>query len=301
MDINAVLNLKYAFAAVEHGSMRQVALAFGVDESTVSRNILALEQFIDLQLFERRNDGVRLSGEGKAWLDGIGVHYEALETALSATALRRKDLKKLRLGINLSVGRDFLVKLIRRFQKSYPGVAISIEDIPYRNYAYAIRRRTFDIAFMNGRCRARSCMSSAVWEERLAVLLPAGHPLSGRRAVSWADLAGEELLIPAGKGATQFDPDFMGVLTTSTDRPAIRSCNATQSTIFIDVQLGRGIALADESLARFMTIEHAVWRPIEGPSSVNQVSAIWLESNPKRAVFRLLAMAKHMGCAGGGE
>jgi DNA-binding transcriptional LysR family regulator len=280
------------------GSMRRVAQAFGVQESSFSRNILSLEQYLDLQLFHRRSNGIRLTRAGRAWLNEIRVHYERLEEALARSALRNKDVKTLRVGVNLSVGQDFLVQLIRRFEKTHPGVAIEIEDLAYRKYGYAIRRRALDIAFMGGSCRAKSCMSEAIWEEGLAVLLPAGHSLCSKQAVSWADLAGEQLLIPVGRNVAQFDPHFLAHITTSMDGPAVRHCDVSQSTIFIDVQLGKGITLASESLAKVMSIDRTVWRPIAGPSSVNPVSAIWLESNPKRAVFRLVAMAKYMAVEG---
>ncbi len=298
MDINALLHLKYVLAAVERGSMRQVALAFGVQVSSVSRNILALEQYLDLQLFNRANDGVHLTKAGRAWLNEIRVHYERLDEALARTALRNMDVTTLRVGANLSVGQDFLVQLIRRFEKAHPRVAIAIEDIAYRKYAHAIRRRALDVAFMSGNRRAKSCMSETVWEERLAVLLPAGHALCKRQAVSWVDLAGEQLLIPAGGNVAQFDQQFWAQITTSTDGLAVRHCDVSQSIIFIDVQLGKGITLASESLAKIMRIDRTVWRPITGPCSVNPVSAIWLESNPKRAVFRLVAMARHMAVEG---
>ncbi|MFJ6325916.1 MULTISPECIES: LysR family transcriptional regulator [unclassified Rhizobium] len=298
MDINALLHLKYIFAAAEYGSMRRVAHAFGVHESSVSRNILLLEQYLNLQLFERDNNGVHLTKAGRAWLNEIRVHYEKLEEALARTALGNKNLTTLRVGVDLSVGQGFLPKLIGRFEKAHPCVAIAVEEIVYRKYAHAIRRRALDVAFISGNCRPKSCRSEVVWEEGFAVLLPAGHALCNKQAVHWADLAGEKLLIPERENVAPFDPRFWPQIKTLMGRLAVRHCDVSQSIVFIDVQLGKGITLASESLAKIMRIDRAVWRPIAGPSSSNPVSAIWLESNPKRAVFRLVAMAKHMAVEG---
>ncbi|TIU17835.1 MAG: LysR family transcriptional regulator, partial [Mesorhizobium sp.] len=49
---NAIQLLTYAFAAMDHGSMRQAAIALRVQESSVSRNVVKLEQLLDMQLFE---------------------------------------------------------------------------------------------------------------------------------------------------------------------------------------------------------------------------------------------------------
>jgi DNA-binding transcriptional LysR family regulator len=292
MDINALLHLKYVFAAAEFGSMRKVALALGVQESSVSRNILSLEQYLDLQLFDRCANGVRLTRAGRVWVEEIRAHYEGVEEQIARTALRNKDAKTIRIGVNPSIGQDFIVRLVRCFERSCPDIAVSIEDVAYRNHVHAIRRRVLDVAFMCGSCRARSCTSEVISEERLVVLLPAGHPMCDRSALSWVDLAGNHLLIPTEKDVPQFDPHLLSDITTSTECLAIQRRNVSQSTIFIDVQLGKGIAVAGESLARTMRIDHAVWRPLVGPGSVSFTSVVWLESNPKRAIFRLLAIAK---------
>jgi DNA-binding transcriptional LysR family regulator len=297
MDINALLHLKYVFAAVELGSMRQVALAFGVQESTVSRNILALEQYIDLQLFNRGTNGIRLTKRGRAWLGEVRVHYEKLHDAL-ALACRNNETKTLHIGLSTPVGREFLPRLVNRFEKTNPSVDVIIEDVSHGRYASAIRRRTLDVAFVAGRYRAKSCLSETVWQERLSVLLPAQHRLCAKQTLSWADLHGEQLMIPLGREGTQFDPRFLARVTTFADKLIVRYCNAGQSTVIIDVQRGKGICLAGESLARAMSIVGTVWRPIVGSGSVNVVSAIWLASNPKRAVFRFVAIAKNMADEG---
>ncbi|MFC6487934.1 helix-turn-helix domain-containing protein [Nitratireductor sp. GCM10026969] len=66
--------LRYVLAAAELGSMRRVERTFRVRESTVSRNIRALEQQLDIQIFQRHNSGVRLTDEG------LGLGRERAQT-----------------------------------------------------------------------------------------------------------------------------------------------------------------------------------------------------------------------------
>ncbi|TPJ88157.1 LysR family transcriptional regulator [Mesorhizobium sp. B2-5-13] len=66
---NAIQLLTYAFAAMDHGSLRQAARALRVQESSVSRNVVKLEQLLDMQLFERDVRGVRLTKTGRAWIE----------------------------------------------------------------------------------------------------------------------------------------------------------------------------------------------------------------------------------------
>jgi hypothetical protein len=55
--------------------------------------------------------------------------------------------------------------------------------------------------------------------------------------------------------------------------------------------------LAEESYARTVAADCALWRPLDGENSVSSIRGIWLGSNPKRAVLRLVGLAKNMAAA----
>jgi DNA-binding transcriptional LysR family regulator len=74
----ALRYLKYVLAAAELGSMRRVARTLGVRESTVSRNIGAFEQQLDIQIFQRHKNGIRRTDEGRDWIEGARDHYDGL-------------------------------------------------------------------------------------------------------------------------------------------------------------------------------------------------------------------------------
>jgi hypothetical protein len=63
------------------------------------------------------------------------------------------------------------------------------------------------------------------------------------------------------------------------------------------VQLGPGFTLADESYPRAIADDCALWRLLNGQNSFSSIKGIWLGSNPKRAVLRLVGLAKNMAAA----
>ncbi|MER9963320.1 LysR family transcriptional regulator [Mesorhizobium sp. M0045] len=83
--------LTYAFAAMDHGSLRQAARVLRVQESSVSRNVVKLEQLLEMQLFERNVRGVRLTETGRTWIEIVRAHYEGL---LEAFAERVRDKQR---------------------------------------------------------------------------------------------------------------------------------------------------------------------------------------------------------------
>lgn len=292
MKSEPLRHLKYALAAAEHGSMRQVAQQYDVQESTVSRNICALEQQLDIQIFQRSSSGVRLTNEGRDWIEGIRGHYDGLEDALNGVSRRNQARGRLRIGLSGPFGRELLVRLIDRFEKTYPNIQVTIQDGAAHKQAMAIRRRHIDIAFMCACCEARACRSEVVWAEDVAALLPADHPLTDKAVLTWSSFAGERLLVPLGAEGPLLDPCIIRQITNGERRPRIEQCRACQATVMMKVQIGMGFMVTGASFAECVSIEGAVWRRIA--DSTGEVKAVWLDSVPKRAVLRLLGMARNM-------
>ena len=289
---NALQLLTYAFAAMDHGSLRQAARALRVQESSVSRNVVKLEQLLEMQLFERTVRGVRLTETGRAWIEIVRAHYEGLLDAFAERVRDNKDAQTLRIGLCWVTGGEFLKRLIDRFSKLYPKVRIAIEDIPARQCLAAVRRRRFDIVFTHDIGAAKFCSSEVFWHERLFVLLPAAHSLVEKPLVTWSDLADMCLLVPVGL----LDLCLLERIAAG-GGPAVQACRANQATIIFKVQLGQGIALAEESYVRRVATDDALWRPLDGENSVSSIRGIWLGSNPKRGVLRLVGLAKNMAAA----
>lgn len=294
MNEAVLRNLKYALAAAELGSMRRVARAFSVRESTVSRNIGTIEQQLDIQIFQRGHNGVRLTEEGRDWIESVRDHYDGLAEALSRAARQNKEQDRLRIGLGAPFGRDFLVRLIDRFERAYPNIEITLQDGTCRKQTSAIRRRHLDIAFMCDGYETRGCRFETIWEEGMAALLPAGHPLARKGSLTWSDLAGERLLVPQGADGPLLDPCLMHPITVNHRAPIVEQCRACQATVILKVQIGKGFTITGAGFAKGVSIEGTVWRPITGPDTTGVIKAVWLDSNPKRAILRLIGMARNM-------
>lgn len=287
---NTLRRLDHVFAAVDHGSLRQAARALSVRESCVSRNIVALEQLLDMQLFDRDVHGVRLTEAGRAWVDLVRAHYEGLRDALAGSGRGHQDAKTVRIGLCDQMGRTFVARLIDRFGRLHPHVCVAIEDVPVEQCLAAIRRRRLDIVFTHGLENAALCRSEIFAHERLFVLLPCYHPLAEKPAVTWADLADTCLLV---SGAS---PQDLGLLERIAAKggPTVQICRASEATVILKVQLGQGVTLAGEGFARTVAIDATVWKPIDDPNGVSSIKAVWLESNPKRALLRLVGTARNL-------
>ncbi|MER9401412.1 LysR family substrate-binding domain-containing protein [Mesorhizobium sp. M0615] len=246
-----------------------------------------------MQLFERDVHGVRLTEAGRAWVDLVRAHYEGLQDALAGGSRGHQDVKTLRIGLCAQMGRTFVTRLIDRFGRLHPDVCVAIEDVPLEQCLAAIRRRRLDIVFTHGLEDAALCRSEIFAHERLFVLLPCRHPLAERPAVTWADLADTCLLVSGGSSR---DLRLLEQIAAN-GGPTVQICCASEATVILKVQLGQGVALAGEGFARTVAIDATVWKPISGQHSVSSIKAVWLESNPKRALLRLVGTARNMVAA----
>ncbi|ESZ61955.1 LysR family transcriptional regulator [Mesorhizobium sp. L103C131B0] len=287
---NTLRRLDHVFAAVDHGSLRQAARVLRVRESCVSRNIVALEQLLDMQLFDRDVHGVRLTEAGRAWTDLVRAHYEGLQDALAGGGRGDHDAKTIKIGLCGQIGRAFVARIVDRSRSLHPDVSIAIEDVPHEQCLAAIRRRRLDIVFTHGLENGALCRSELFGHERLFVLLPGGHPLAGRPEVRWRDLADTCLLVSVGSPQ---DPVLLEKIAAD-GGPAVQICSASEATVTLKVQLGEGVTLAGEGFARTVAIDATVWKPISGQSSTSSIKAVWLESNPKRALLRLVGTARNL-------
>lgn len=73
-------DLRVFLAVARHGSTVAAAKALGVNQTTAARRIAALEEAVGLRLFDRRQDGYRLSEAGAALVRDA----EMMETAAAA-------------------------------------------------------------------------------------------------------------------------------------------------------------------------------------------------------------------------
>jgi len=146
-----LLHLRYAVAAADYGSFRRAAEGLLLRQSTLSRCIRQLEEYIKLIVFERSSGGVRPTQAGRDFLRTARSILEQMDTLVaSAQRAGRGEAGRLAIGFytSLSAGnlRATLVDFARRFQQ----IEVGMTESSRRRLATALRNGAIDVAIVTG-------------------------------------------------------------------------------------------------------------------------------------------------------
>jgi len=197
--------LEYFVAVAEELSFTRAALRLHAVQSTVSAGIKSLESDLRTTLFDRSTRAVALTPAGAAFLPEAKAALAALDRARAVVEEAGAGLRgSLRIGTLISVGSIDLPGLLGEFHRRYPLVDLhlTVSTAGSTGLMEDVRTGRLDAAFV-GLPAAELTGLSARRLDRLSyvVLVPPGHRLAGRAAVSIADLTGEEFVdTPRGFG-----------------------------------------------------------------------------------------------------
>lgn len=140
------LNAVRAFeAASRHLNLSRAAEELGVTQGAISKQVIALEDFIGMQLFHREPGGLRLTNEGGSLKEAIEPAFTTLSEAFARYSRRAPRSNIVRISTTASFASQFLVPRLKAFRDRFPGVdlefitTIRLVDLNREEYDIAIR------------------------------------------------------------------------------------------------------------------------------------------------------------------
>lgn len=165
------LNAIKAFHAVcRHLHLSRAAEELGVTQGAVSKQIIALEDFIGAQLFERTSSGLTLTEEGRALKDTTLSAFDTLITGFARFERRPARSTSIRLSTVASFAFAFLAPRLDRFEAAFPDVHL---DILTSTRLLDHTREEVDFSIRYGRGNWDNLVSTPLGS---ADLIPVGAP-----------------------------------------------------------------------------------------------------------------------------
>ena len=291
-------HLRYFIAVAEEGHITRAAERLGMQQPPLSRQIKAIEQEMDVQLFRRKARGVELTDAGRAFLDDARAMLAHLDHAFD-TARRTARGEQGRISVGYTLFHPLVPRVIREFRQAFPLVSLTLEESSPYDLIERMQNDKIDVAFITLIADQEGVAIEPLLEEPRVVALPSGHPLArsengGDTALSLKSLAGETFTflgrphgplpmaanaVVAACQAAGFSPRVGQIVPNNRSRLNLVAANL-------------GIALIAASLQR-NNIEGVVYRRLKHPKQLKiPLNLVSRRGDPSAVVTQFLKLAK---------
>lgn len=129
--------------ASRHGSFSRAATELCITESAVSRQITALESFLEIKLFSRVRKQVILNDAGLAYAKHVTKILTDIETHTLALMANKGGCGVLELAVIPTFANRWLLPRLREFRNLHPNILINLTEKPQ---PFSFRDTIFDAA-----------------------------------------------------------------------------------------------------------------------------------------------------------
>lgn len=192
-------NLQIFLSAAQHGTLARAARVLGVDATTVSRRIGALETALQQTLFERTPEGFVLTVAGRA----LVPQAEAMAVAAARIRAGRDQGSslsgQLRISVSEGFGSSFIAPRLAGFTTAHPELEI---DLVASSGFLNPSRREADMAVLLARPRKGPLITRRLSDYSLGLYAPADRP-------DWQAAVAATPLSRAGIPVIGYMPDIL--------------------------------------------------------------------------------------------
>ncbi|MBA2965147.1 MULTISPECIES: LysR substrate-binding domain-containing protein [Ramlibacter] len=180
---------------IDAGTISGGAKATFLTPASASERIKGMEDALGGRLMVRGKKGVSLTDAGTAVLR----HARAILQQMQQMQGELQDLgggakARVRLLCNTSAVSEHLPRLVANFLRSHRAISIDLEEGTSQQIADAIRDEVCDLGVLSDAADTAGLECHQFRPDPLVLVLPDGHDLAGRRAISLAELPDSEFV-----------------------------------------------------------------------------------------------------------
>src|SRR5271169_534228 len=274
---------------------RKAAEALAIAQPALSRQIAQLEAALGVRLFNRSSRRVELTPAGAALAERIEPVLTALaRVPADMKAVAEGQVGRLRVAFTGLAMATVLPDILRGFHRRFPGIRLELNESPTALQVAALGAGEIDCGFFHPDGPAPGIDTTLLLRERNGVLLPADHPLRGKKSLRLKDLEGTPFVLFPRANNPGFYDRVLAAFATSGVAPSIAEEVWPRSNGVGLVRAGVGATFAAPSEARHLP-EKVVFKTLVGPAPVSTLVVGWRSSPaPSPALAALLeAAAQH--------
>jgi DNA-binding transcriptional LysR family regulator len=189
--------LEYLVAVTRYGSLRRASEQLHISQPAISEAVRKLERELGATLLDRHRSGARISLVGRELLQPIVDVLESVERLKAAAGDQLATRRLLRIGTVNAGTASLVLPAVRAFQTANSRVAVEVRNLQQDEIHVSLAEGTLDVGLVNlldGDDVPPDLVVTPLLAGRPAAVLPAGHPLSAKAALTADDLRGERFV-----------------------------------------------------------------------------------------------------------
>jgi DNA-binding transcriptional LysR family regulator len=249
-------------AIARTGSFTAAAEELFVSQSSLSKQIIALERELGVQLFDRTKRKVTLTEAGKTFRGHALRLKQAHESMIADLEEYRSGVGALSIAAIPVIAQYGISKYIAAFREANPGIRLVVDEREAADITPALNDHLYELAFVRDTCvdsERHACLE--ICRDRLIVVVPSRHRLASRSVVSLPELAGENFIVL--DRATAIHQLVLDACRGAGFEPRVVHSTLRNDSIISLVAANMGIALMMERLADYYKHPEVVAVPLE--------------------------------------
>jgi DNA-binding transcriptional LysR family regulator len=277
---------------VRAGGFRAAAERLNLTQSAVSARIARIEDRLDLTLFDRAGRGVRLTLQGRAFLEQA-ERLVAMRNAIVAGLAPGADFAgTLRIGTAETVVHTWLPAMLTGLRETLPGLRLELSVDTSPELARRLAAREIDVAvMMRGLVPARALRWPA-FDCPLAWYAAPGYPVP-RGPLTPADLV-RLPLITFARGTLPHAELERRLPADALPAPLIHACASLSTTLHL-ARAGFGVGLLPVPMAQDDVVQSRLHRlPVTAEAAMSDLTfdLACLPEQPEGLMARLVEAAR---------
>jgi DNA-binding transcriptional LysR family regulator len=275
-----ISDLRAFVASADLGSFRAAAETLHISPSALSRRVEKLESALGVRLFERTTRKMELTVAGRSFVEKARNVLNELESSLFGMEdLGRRLTGLVTIACVPSAVSFFLPDTVKTYHQNYPGIRVRLIDETSSVVFLAVARGEADFGLTYIGTQEPDIEFTPILQDPFVLACLPGHPLAGRRSVSWSDIAPY--------------PDYLALAQGSGNRTLIDSALANSvhpPTWYCEVQhvpalvsmieAGLGIGVVPRLALPRDRHRSLVGIPLTGPGIVRTLGVIRRKNRP---------------------
>ncbi len=280
-------DLERFLAIVRYRNFGRAAVALGMSQPPLSRQIANLEKALGVTLFSRERRQIELTPAGEVFArEARALLAQARASELITRDAARGAGGRLRLGCPSSDRYRLIPRAIRAFLRLHPEAAVTLDEPSPSQQLDALQAGTLDVVLVRGPHRVDGLQAYYLRGDPLVAVLPEGHELAGKARVRVEDFEGLPTVEIGRRAGGGYNELVRGLYARAGLVPRVVHEVDTLETLLSCVAAGIGAGIVHDA-SRDLQIEGAVYRPLspDGPQVTLAAVRRFAESSPLVPVF----------------